>query len=158
MIALATSAGSAVAQAAGTDAWNGFRARVARLFGRGSAEEVPSGVVLERLDRTAAEVTNPEPGRAGEVRDRAAQAWQTRFQDLLEDADGAGRDALAAGLRELVAFARQAGEGVSAADGGIAVGGDLHVEARDSSAAAVRMGDVTIGVPVNPPTPGPAQG
>lgn len=150
LITLATAAGTAVAQAAGTDVWAAFRGRVARLFGRGGAEEAPSRVVLERLDRTATEVADGGPGEEG--RERAALAWRTRFLDLLEEADGAERDGLADGLRELVALAPQTGRHVSASDGGVAVGGDLRIEARgDRSVAALRIGNVTIG---NPPVPG----
>ncbi|MFF9839167.1 hypothetical protein [Streptomyces sp. NPDC013740] len=148
LIELATAAGTAVVQAAGTDAWNSFRDRVARLFGRGSAEEASAAVVLERLDRTAAEVVDTELG--GSVRDQVL-VWRTRFLDLLEGADGLGRDAVAAGLRELVASVKQADGGVSAVGEGVAVGGDLRIEARDHSVAAVRMGNVTI---ENPSAPG----
>ncbi|MFD8754062.1 hypothetical protein ACFV0O_24230 [Kitasatospora sp. NPDC059577] len=138
-----------MAQAAGTDAWTGFRGRVARLFGRGRAGADSSAVVLERLDRTAAEVTDVGPGELEQLRERAALAWQTRFRDLLEETGGAERDAVAVGLRELVASAGQAGVGgVSASGRGIAVG---NVAAHDHAVAAGRMGDVTIG---NPPVPG----
>lgn len=51
---LATTSGTAVIQAAGTDAWTGLRERVARLFGRRS--ERAEQATLERLDRTAAEL------------------------------------------------------------------------------------------------------
>ncbi|MFE4998621.1 hypothetical protein ACFRH4_46610 [Streptomyces mirabilis] len=51
-----------------------------------------------------------------------------------------------------MALAQQAHSGVSAADEGIAIGGNAHIQAQDHAAAAVKMGDVTIG---NPPRPGP---
>ncbi|NWF31337.1 hypothetical protein HW130_34855 [Streptomyces sp. PKU-EA00015] len=155
LLVLASSAGVAVAQAAGTDAWQGFRERVARLFGRGPAPDAAQEAALERLDRTAAELEGTNPGTAERVRDDAAAAWRTRFQDLLEDLDEAGRAQTAAQLRELVAQAQQARSGVSAADEGIAIAGGAHIQAQDHAAASVKMGDVTIG---NPPRPGSDEG
>ncbi|MEW2418110.1 hypothetical protein AB0953_31060 [Streptomyces sp. NPDC046866] len=141
-----------MAQAAGTDAWQSFRERVARVFGRGPAPEAAQEAALDRLDRTATGLESADPGAAERIRDAAVAAWQTRFQDLMEDLDEDGRDHTAAQLRELVALAQQANGGVSAADEGIAIGGDVHIQAQHHGAAAVKMGDVTIG---NPPSPGP---
>jgi len=45
--------------------------------------------------------------------------------------------------------------GVSADRGGQAVGGNVHIEARDNSAAAWTVGEVNLG---NPTQPGPSQG
>jgi hypothetical protein len=108
LIALASAAGVAVAQAAGTDAWQSFRERVTRVFGRGPAPEAAQEAALDRLDRTATELESADPGAAERVRDAAVAAWQTRFQDLMEDLDEDGREQTAAQLRELVALARQA--------------------------------------------------
>ncbi|MFC4611542.1 hypothetical protein ACFO9E_27695 [Streptomyces maoxianensis] len=152
LLVLASTAGVAVAQAAGTDAWQSFRQRVARLFGRGPAPDAAQEATLERLDRTAAELENSDPGTAERVRDDAAAAWRTRFQDLLEDLDEAGREQTAAQLRELVTLVEQARSGVSAADEGIAIGGDVHIQPMHGSVGAVRTGDVTLG---NPQVPGP---
>ncbi|MEU0645983.1 hypothetical protein [Streptomyces umbrinus] len=152
LMALASAAGMAVAQAAGTDAWQGFRERVARLFGRGPAPESGHQTALERLDRTASELERTSPDAAERVADEAAAAWGTRFQDLLEDSDEAGRGQAAAQLRELVALAQQARGGVAAAGEGIAIGGNAHIQARDHGVAAVKMGDVNTG---NPSRPGP---
>lgn len=152
LIALASAAGTAVAQAAGTDAWQGFRERVARVFGRGLAPESAQEAVLDRLDRTATELASADPGAAERVRDAAVAAWRTRFQDLMEELDEDDREQAAIQLRELVALAQQARSGVSAADEGIAIGHDVHIQAQNHAAAAVKMGDVTIG---NPSSPGP---
>lgn len=152
LIALASAAGAAVAQAAGTDAWQSFRERVARVFGRGPAPGAAQEAALDRLDRTATELESADPGAAEQVRDAAVAAWRARFQDLLEELDQDDREQAAAQLRELVALAQQAGSSVSAADDGIAIGHDAHIQAQNHAAAAVRMGDVTIG---NPPSPGP---
>ncbi|MEX3105017.1 MULTISPECIES: hypothetical protein [unclassified Streptomyces] len=92
-LALAASVGTAVAQAAGTDAWAAFRARLARTLGRGDAErEAAQG---ERLDRTADDVT---AGRG----EGADAIWRTRIEDLLEDLAPPERAALKAQLKALV--------------------------------------------------------
>ncbi|GHG61489.1 hypothetical protein [Streptomyces griseocarneus] len=153
LIDLASAAGTAVASAAGTDAWNGLRERVARLFGRAAGTE--TGAVVERLDRTAAALDGAGPPETERVRIRLAASWQARFEDLLEDLDEAGRAEIAGQLRDLVAEARRAAPGPSAGDGGLAVGGNVDIRADHGSAAAGVMGDVTLG---NPPPPGPAQG
>ncbi|MFJ1754965.1 hypothetical protein [Kitasatospora sp. NPDC088134] len=152
-MALATAGGTAVVQAAGTQAWEGLRARVARLLGRGDAER--ERVELERLERTADALDASGGAGAGAERVRLRQetSWQTRFEDLLEGADGADRERIAAELRALV---REQGAGaVSAGDHGVAVGGKVEVRADHGSVAALRTGDVTIG---NPTRPGPPQG
>ncbi|MFK4145061.1 hypothetical protein [Streptomyces sp. NPDC004065] len=143
-----------MAQAAGTDAWQGFRDRVARVFGRGPAPGAAREAALDRLNRTAAELESADPGAVADVRNTAVTAWQTRFRDLLEGLDEDGREQVAAQLRELVALAQRAGGGASAADGGVAIGGDVHIQAQNHAVAAVQTGDVNIG---NPPSPGPDQ-
>ncbi|MFF4576312.1 Tn3 family transposase [Streptomyces sp. NPDC001410] len=154
LIALASAAGVAVAQSAGTDAWQGFRERAARVFGRGPAPGAAEEAALDRLDRTAAELESADTSVAGQARDDAATAWRIRFRDLLGELDEEGREQVAAQLRELVALAQQADGGVSATDDGIAIGRDVHIQAQNHAAAAVKMGDVTFG---NPPLPGPDQ-
>jgi hypothetical protein len=57
LTALAAAGGTAVVQAAGTDAWTGLRQAVARWFGRGDRQR--ERVELERLDRTAGELRHP---------------------------------------------------------------------------------------------------
>ncbi|MFI6940809.1 hypothetical protein ACIBI4_16160 [Streptomyces sp. NPDC050418] len=146
LIALASAAGVAVAQAAGTDAWQGIRERVARLFGRGPAPEAGEDAALARLDRTAAELE----GTASE--EAVAAAWETRFRDLLADAGDAERAEVAQQLRELVALARESGGQVVGE--GITVTGDVHIDAQDGSVAGLRIGNVTLGNPRQPGTDG----
>ncbi|WP_326598917.1 hypothetical protein [Streptomyces sp. NBC_01803] len=131
--ALAAAGGTAVVQAAGTDAWAGFRARVAGWFGRG--DEARERAELERLERTAAALAD---GAGGDlVRIEQQTAWRTRFETLFESvADEREREALADRLRDLLR------EG--AADG-LVVGGDMTIRAdRGSIAAAVIHGGVRI--------------
>lgn len=151
LIALASAAGTAVAQAAGTDAWQGVRERVARVFGRDGTRPTAQTTALERLDRTEAEL-EPSGADTREPVRLVAASWQTRFRDLLEDLDGSERAHAADLLRELVAHAQQAGGGLSAEGEGIVIGGNADIRAENQAAAAVRMGDVSIG---NPPVPGP---
>ncbi|MEU1372064.1 hypothetical protein ABZ442_00180 [Streptomyces triculaminicus] len=149
---LASAAGTAVASAAGTDAWNGLRERVARLFGRAPGTE--TGAVVARLDRTVAALEEAGPAETDRIRIRLGASWQARFEDLLENLDEAGRVEIAGQLRELVTEARRTLRGPSAGDGGLAVGGNVDIRADHGSAAAAVMGDVTLG---NPPQPGPDQ-
>ncbi|MFG2976857.1 hypothetical protein ACGFYY_28195 [Streptomyces sp. NPDC048331] len=113
MVALAASVGSGVVQAAGTDAWLALRNRLARLFGRGDRQQ--EGVQLERLDRTAAELTaagqdgdgdgpegNEREGTASEERARHGAAWRARTEDLLEQLEPDERAVAAAELRALL--------------------------------------------------------
>ncbi|MEV5376974.1 hypothetical protein AB0L26_13520 [Streptomyces nondiastaticus] len=108
LVAVAAAGGSAVVQAAGTDAWTGLREQVARWFGRG--DEARERVELERLDRTAGVLTaadsGPGPGRgssdAARVRDRQEGAWQSRFESLLEGLPEGERELVAEELRALV--------------------------------------------------------
>ncbi|MCF2530990.1 hypothetical protein [Yinghuangia soli] len=138
MIALASAGGAAVVQAAGTDAWQGFRDRVARLFGRGRPADVQ--VTAQRLDRTAAELAAADPGTLVVVRGRAAASWQTRFEDLIEGLDASERQLLASELRRIFEAAQRS----------ISIAGDVRVEADRGSAAAVVMGDVSITNPTRP--------
>ncbi|ROP56075.1 hypothetical protein [Streptomyces sp. PanSC9] len=146
MTALAAASGSAVVQAAGTDAWNGFRKRVAALFGRGDAQR--EAAELERLDHTAQVLT---AGGAEAVAQRARQegAWQARFETLLEGLGEAEREEMAAELRSLLeSVAKATGDSVSgtgkatAREGGTAVSGIKRTGgAPDAPAQASRTGD-----------------
>ncbi|MFD5144576.1 hypothetical protein [Streptomyces sp. NPDC058401] len=149
---LATAGGTAVVQAAGTQAWESFRVRVARLLGRGDGER--ERAELERLDRTAGALEAQPSAEAERVRLRQEASWQTRFEAVLEDVAGAERERVVAELRALVQ--EQAAPGaVSAGSHGVAVGGNVEVRADHGSVAALRVGDVTLG---NPSQPGPPQG
>ncbi|RSN18743.1 hypothetical protein DMH25_00335 [Streptomyces sp. WAC 01325] len=106
LMALAAAGGTAVAQAAGTDAWETLRQRVARLLGRGNPER--EQVELERLDRTAAALEAAGQDAAEQVLADQEVSWRTRFETLLEDADDDEREEFAAALNELVEQARHA--------------------------------------------------
>ncbi|MFJ6835444.1 hypothetical protein [Streptomyces sp. NPDC091209] len=100
LTALAAAGGTAVAQAAGTDAWSALRGRVAGWFGRGDSER--ERAELERLDSSAAELTAVGGPEAEQVRIRQEASWQARIEILLESLDGEQRDRAVAELRALV--------------------------------------------------------
>ncbi|MFJ9871022.1 hypothetical protein [Streptomyces sp. NPDC101165] len=152
MTALTAAGGAAVVQAAGTDAWAGFRLGVARLLGRG--DQTREDAELERLDQTATVLEAASSADAELVRIRQESSWQTRFETLLESLTGEERGQAAGQLRALVEEQTNAAGAVSAGDGGVAIAGNANVQADRGGIAAWAMGDVT----VNPPSPGTYQG
>jgi hypothetical protein len=158
--ALAAAGGAAVVQAAGTDVWTAFRGRVARLFGRGDAAREQAE--LDRLDSTR-EALEPE-GTADPVRARIIQEgrWQGWFETLLENAEGAERDRLAAELRALVVLAASASGGdtavgtgrATARAGGEATTGVRRAGGGQGHATAVNTGDAEADGPGSSATSG----
>lgn len=113
-------------------------------------------LVVERLGGERALARVEEEAAAGS----AELSEQSRQFLLLALDDAAGRDAVfAQALERAVAAVQEAqagGAAVLASGDGIAVGGNVDIKAESGSAAALRMGDVTLG---NPQVPGPpAQG
>lgn len=151
MAALAAAGGTAVVQAAGTDAWTEMRQQVALWFGRGNRQR--EHAELERLDQTAGELEAARPTEVERVRIRQEARWQGRIETLLEGLEDIERARVADELRTLLAQ-QTSHSSLSAGQGGLAVGGDVNVRADHGSAAAVTMGNVTLG---NPPQPGPHQ-
>ncbi|CAM5265831.1 hypothetical protein GCM10010329_03020 [Streptomyces spiroverticillatus] len=158
MTALAAAGGAAVVQAAGTDAWNGLRRRIATWLGRGDRQR--ESVELERLDRTAAELEAASASEATEaeaetVRIRHEAGWQARIEARLEDFESGERAEAAGELEELLAPYSVRGD-VSAGEGGQAIGGDMKISASDGSIAAnIIHGGAHVG---RPPVPDPPQG
>jgi hypothetical protein len=112
MTAVAAMGGAAVVQAAGTDAWTGVRAWVARWLGRGNEEQ--ERTELSRLDAAAA-VLQAVVGMdtVAEERRRQEEAhWTDRFRTLLEELSPEEFGQVEAGLRALLdnrAAARRSG-------------------------------------------------
>jgi hypothetical protein len=154
LTALAAAGGNAVMQAAGTDAWESFRKRVARIFGRGDTER--EHAELERLGRTMAVLKEAAEAELPRALERQAGLWEARFEELLEGSDQLTRKQIADELRLLLA--EQLFSPVSptsAGPGGIAAGRDIKiVGGRDSVAAGIINGDV-LGTPRKP---APSQG
>lgn len=100
LTALAAAGGTAVVQAAGTDAWNEFRRAMAALLGRG--ENGAEQTELERLDQTATALTAVAESDAEQARTNYSALWQARLEALLEGSEEPDRARLAAELRGLV--------------------------------------------------------
>ncbi|MDT9695679.1 hypothetical protein [Streptomyces sp. P17] len=140
LVALAAAGGTAVVQAAGTDAWEGLRARLARWFGRGNAES--ESRELERLDRSAADLLAVEGGEAAQVRARQEAGWQARIETLLESLADSERERAAEDLRALLEEAGRksgAGEGVH----GNTFQGNTAFQAGDQNKQDNRFGPLT---------------
>lgn len=134
--ALAVLAADTIVVTAVTDAFEGLRAKVARIFGRGE----PDPDIQRRLDATRQQLT--AIARPELERERAAQArrWETRFADLLADYPEAAGE-----LRALLAkpCAPDAGGNVTNTVSGTILGGPVLI-GRD-------FGDVTVGRPDDEP-------
>lgn len=151
LTALAAAGGTAVVQAAGTDAWTGFRQAVARWFGRGDTQREQTE--LERLDRTAAALEAADPAQIERVRISQEAAWHARIEATLEQLDKPERDQAAEQFRALLTD-QVPGVAVTVAPGGVAVGGNLNIRADQGSVAAAVIRDARIGPH---PAPDPPQ-
>ncbi|MER6557543.1 hypothetical protein ABT300_07210 [Streptomyces sp. NPDC001027] len=119
----------AVVQAAGSDSWAWFRARCARLVGRGDGDAEREA--LDRLDRTAAVLDAADERERARVRAVHAVLWQGEFASLLEALGEAERERLLDQLARLTAD-------VTAADDtsrGVVTGNAFH------GPTAVQTGD-----------------
>jgi hypothetical protein len=77
---LASLAANTVVAATVTDAYDGIRDRVARLFGLGN----PDPATARRLDKTRAELSDATATSAEQLRAAHAAQWQVRFADLVD--------------------------------------------------------------------------
>jgi hypothetical protein len=144
--ALAAAGGTAVVQAAGGDAWESVRDRVAELLGRGRRDHVQRA--QERLDQTAAELEAGGPDEAEMLKRRLAAAWQARFEMVLEDLDDGERAAAIGQLEEIITQAAAGTSRVTAAGGGVAIGGNATFRAEGGSVAAASVhGGVHLAIP-----------
>ncbi|MFE2635527.1 hypothetical protein ACFXKS_10525 [Streptomyces scopuliridis] len=155
------------ASAAGTQAWESFRTRVAGWFGRGSGNAELERVTLERLDRTAAELDGAD--EAGQT--RQADRWEDRFADVLEAAPEELRAELAQQLKtfsdELRAELNSGGGTTitSSGAGSLIATDKVDVKGSGSGSTAAVINNTnhyygTTGsapAPVNPPAPEPGQ-
>jgi hypothetical protein len=149
LMALAQWAGQTVAAAAVTDVWETARHKVARLLGRGDSKKTEA---VERwLDQTHQQLTAAQAADLEPVQAAAAQRWEGRFADLLDEDPGVEAD-----LRTVVnEISAQLPAGVvSAADHSVAAGRDVNISASGGGVAAGMIhGNVA---PPNPTPPGPA--
>ena len=115
-------------------------------------------LVSRKLGQDPALERAREEAEAGQT--EPSERTQRRLADSLEDAaerDGAFAQALEKLVKELQASSGSGG-GVSASSEGQAIGGNVDIRAEGGSAAALRMGNVTLGSTGNPQQPGPDQG
>ncbi|MFJ8589484.1 hypothetical protein ACIRD2_33145 [Streptomyces sp. NPDC093595] len=96
LMALAGAGATALIGAMATDAWQGVRGAIVRLFGRGPGGPERGELVATRLDEDAELVgQSTEPGSADEIRRELLPVWRRRLVLLLEeqpDAEGEFRE------------------------------------------------------------------
>ncbi|GGX90672.1 hypothetical protein [Streptomyces fructofermentans] len=153
LVVLAAAGGTAVVQAAGTDAWTGLRQAVARWFGRG--DDGRERAESERLEQTAVALLTADDAEVERARLRGEAFWQARIEALLVSLDEAERARAAEDFRALLAPYTPR-DGVSAGAGGLAAGGDITIRAdRGSIAGGVIHGGARVETPT---VPDPSQG
>lgn len=150
MAALAAAGGTAVVQAAGTDAWQTVRQRIGRLLGREDAARESAELV--RLDQTQAALA--AGGAAGDgPRARWEGSWHMRLEMFLDALDDSARAAAATQLAEIISLAQASASAVTAQPGGVAVGGDVNVRADNGAIAGNILnvdGEVNLQAPLSP--------
>ncbi|MEV4559207.1 tetratricopeptide repeat protein [Kitasatospora sp. NPDC049285] len=139
LAALAAAGGTAVAQAAGTEAWAAVRERVVRVFSRSGSRDVDA--VSAELDRLSA----GEDGAAGRL-ESAATVWRSHFEALLRQLDGPDRESAVALLREVIGLSGAATAVTSLGNNSPAFGGHASFSAEPGGLAAATVGSAfTIG-------------
>lgn len=148
LAALAAAGGTALVEAATTDAWTKAKAGFARVLGRGDEER--TAVVEGRLERTRAELASSTGEELERARNAHSAQWTTRLRDALEEHPESAQP-LGEVLDELAA----AGVAVSAATGdhSMVVGRDVsNVATSGGIAAGVVHGNLSTSP--HPPVPG----
>jgi hypothetical protein len=134
--ALAALAANTIVATAVTDAFEGLRAKVARVFGR----DKPDPGVQRRLDATRQELTAAVPGALESAKATQARQWETRFADMLADHPEAAAE-LQALLAEFKALSPDMDGSITNTISGTVLNGPVLM-GRD-------FGDITIGGPEN---------
>jgi hypothetical protein len=132
--ALAALAANTIVAAAVTDAFEGLRAKVARVFGR----DKPDPATERRLEGTRRQLATASPGDLESSQVTQARQWETRFADLLADYPEAAGE-LRGLLAEFRASTPQTGGNVTNMVSGTIHNGPVLM-GRD-------FGDITIGSP-----------
>lgn len=141
LMTLAAVAAQSVVAAAATDAWEGLRTKIARLFGGGEAESQ----IERRLDATRGQLTAASDAELAQTRSAQTEAWKVRFADLLADHPEAIEDlaALVKAMTSKVSHGR---------DYSVVGGRDIAAKADHGSAAAIVVhGNIAL----DPTIPGP---
>lgn len=147
LVALAAAGGTALVEAATTDAWGRAKAGFARMLGRG--DEGRTAVIEGRLESTRAELAPLTGQDLVQTREARAAEWATRLRDALEEDPD-----LAAELRAVLDELTAAGVTVSAETGShsMVVGGNVSNSATSGGVSAnVIHGSVSTSA--HPPKP-----
>jgi len=141
--ALAALAANTIVATAVTDAFEGLRAKVARIFGR----DKPDLGVQRRLDATKQQLAAVAPGALESAKASQARQWETRFADLLADYPEAAAE-LQALLAEFKALSPDRGGNVTNTISGTIRGpvlmgrdfGDITIEGPEDQSRARERG------------------
>ncbi|MGW7138804.1 hypothetical protein [Streptomyces xanthophaeus] len=109
--------------------------------------------MLERLDRTEAELEQSEDGSP--LRLRLEASWQARFEDYIDELPAEEQASAGEWLREIITLASLANSPASPGTHSLAVGGDLNIQADNGSLAGGVLnvdGGVNLGNPRGPVT------
>jgi hypothetical protein len=149
LVSLTSIAGRTLVAAAVTDAWGTAKRGFVRLLGRGDPRQTE--LAQQRLEQARAQLASVPAAGLEQVRNRLEAVWQARLQDVLDEHPETAIDLKA--LVEQIQAQLPSGV-VSAANHGLAVGGDVTITASGGGVAALTIhGNV---VPGNPTSPGPA--
>lgn len=74
---------TAAATRAGNGVWDLVGPKLARLFGRGNADQ--EAAALKRLNKTAAALEQATDADRDRIRDQQRDAWRTRLEDFLDE-------------------------------------------------------------------------
>jgi hypothetical protein len=147
LLALASATGAAVATAAGTDAWEGLRARLGRWFGRGDAGREES--LVAELDSSTSELLASDAPTEAEL-ERYRAAWRDRVVAALVRLDETDREDAARDLRRLIA--QETAPRVRSGD--VNAQRDVQIRAEHGSLASGTInGNVTFSPPPPPVRP-----
>jgi hypothetical protein len=137
--ALAALAGNTIVAASVTDAFEGLRAKVARVFGL----DKPDPGIQRRLEETRQRLAASTPAELESARTTQVRQWETRFADLLADHPEAAGE-----LRTLIAEFRAAALPDASGNVTNTISGTVHngpvLMGRD-------FGDITMGRPDDQP-------
>ncbi|MFJ9522029.1 hypothetical protein ACIRPK_27720 [Kitasatospora sp. NPDC101801] len=140
--AIASEAGFAVVQTAGTDLWPAFHHQLASWIAREDRQVERSA--LAHLSETAAALRTADEADVWSVSARHTVAWQDRFVTLLERLEATERDSAASQLQFLIR-GHSTGAPREAGTAGAVTSQNLRLQAGDNSlVAAVVNGDVRL--------------
>ncbi|RLK54133.1 hypothetical protein [Actinokineospora cianjurensis] len=147
LAALAAAGGTALVEAAATDAWETTKQRIAAVLGGGDSRKVE--LAETRMESTRAELASLTGADLDQARAAHATVWTTRLRDAIEERPEAADD-----LREVLVALPATGISIS---GGVYVAGNSTTVATSGGIAAtvINGGASTSG---NPPQPGAAKG